>query len=83
MGCNCKVNEKIFKINKNYGFNTTVNISEKISFKVKETIKILLLIPIIVVSFPILLIILPIIAIRGNGDINVSKLLNLLLRKKK
>ena len=81
MGCNCKVNEKIFKINKNYGFQSTVNVSERILFKVRETIKLILLLPITLIALPILIAMIPIVAIKGKGNVNINKMLNLLLRK--
>lgn len=81
MGCNCKVNSKILKIHKKYGFSTTPNISEKINFNVIEFLKLLLLTLLFVIFLPIVIIVVIILAFTWSGRIDINKIFDLILRK--
>lgn len=82
MGCNCKVNEKILKINKKYGVNTNAKISEKIIFKLKEIGLIIGIIPLYIICLPIVLTILLVKFVKGERNINVNKFLRIFYKKK-
>ena len=75
MSCNCKVNEKIKKIYKSYGHRTNINVSEKIIFKLKELLKFLILMPILLIIFPITFIWIFSLILKGENNINISNIL--------
>lgn len=83
MGCNCKVNSKILKINKKYGFSINPNIKERIEFNIVEFIKLLLLTVIVIVFLPLVLIVVIVLAYTWNGKIDINKIFDLILRKKR
>ena len=81
MGCNCKVNQQIMKIHKNYGRSVNIPWKEKYKFRVIEGIKFILLGIIGLILFPIIFIIILIFFFKGYRTINVNKILSYFLGK--
>lgn len=81
MGCNCKVTKNILKLHKNYGHPTNVKISEKIIFKLKETLKTFLLVLVSIIIFPIILIVVCIMMFNGKTNININNILKKFKKK--
>ena len=82
MGCNCKTTEKIIKLHKEYGKEIDVPIKKKILFRIKETIKYILVLLIGIISLPLIFIIVLFLTFNGKTHFNISKIINKLLRKK-
>lgn len=81
MGCNCKVNQQIMKIHKQYGKKINIPWKENVKFKVVEGFKFILLGIIALALSPILFIIILIFVIKGYRTFNVNKILKYFLGK--
>ena len=81
MGCNCKVNEEILKLHKEYGHNIHTPWKTRAKFKLTEGIKMFFVFLIIVIFFPVILAFFFITVLRGRRHININKILRFLLRK--
>lgn len=81
MGCNCKVNKEIMKIQKEYGHKIDVSWKERMKFKFEEGLKLIIASFFIILCFPLIFVFVIIFTIRGNGKINVNKVLRFILRK--
>lgn len=74
MSCNCKANEQIFKIQKNYGKKVNVSWSEKTKFILEEGIKMVLIILILTPFTPLVLLYVIIMSITGYSRFNLNTL---------
>lgn len=83
MGCNCKATEHIINVHKKYGWNVNAPWGEKIAFKTKEVVKIVIAFILGIVFSPIFLIVLLFLSIKGKTVINFNKILNKLLKGNK
>lgn len=83
MGCNCKTNEKILKINKKYGFEVNTPWKDIAKFRIEEFVKLILLIILIILFSPIIFIYLLTMFFIGKNTIDVNKILNSLLKQHK
>ena len=82
MGCNCKTNEKILKIYNDYGKKIKTPWKEHIKFKTEEIIRIIAIFFLIMLFSPIILIVIIVLYVKGNGIINLNKVLKFILRQK-
>lgn len=83
MSCNCKTTEKIIKIHKDYGYKINVSWKENLKFKINEIVKILIILFIALIFSPLIFIVIIVLALIGKTNINISKFLNRILKKKK
>lgn len=74
MSCNCKANEQIFKIQKNYGKKVNVSWPEKTKFILEEGIKMILIILILTPFTPLVLLYVIIMSITGYSRFNLNTL---------
>lgn len=74
MSCNCKANEQIFKIQKNYGKKANVSWPEKTKFILEEGIKMILIILILTPFTPLVLLYVIIMSITGYSRFNLNTL---------
>jgi hypothetical protein len=81
MGCNCKANEEILKIHKQYGHAIGSPWKERVQFRLEEGFKYILLCLLCILCFPLILILTIFFLAKGSGSINVNKLIRFLLRK--
>jgi hypothetical protein len=81
MGCNCKANEEILKIHKQYGHAIGAPWKERVQFRLEEGFKYILLCLLCILCFPLILILTIFFLVKGSGNINVNKLIRFLLRK--
>lgn len=81
MGCNCKVNNEILKLHKEYGQNVQVPWRERAKFKLIEGIKLAAALLLIIPLLPLVFIFVLVSLIKGKGRIDVNKTLRILLRK--
>lgn len=82
MGCNCKTTETIIKIHKQYGNKINVSWKKKFKFRISEFLKMFLLLLIVIILSPFIVIVIVFTIFIGKKNININKLLNILLRKK-
>ena len=82
MGCNCKVNEHISKIHKNYGSKINLSWKEKISFRTIESFKYLIIILLCIIFLPLVILFYIIYGIKNKGVFNINKILFFLLKYK-
>lgn len=74
MSCNCKANEQIFKIQKNYGKKVNVSWPEKTKFILEEGIKMILIMLILTPFTPLVLLYVIIMSITGYSRFNLNTL---------
>ena len=82
MGCNCKANEHIFKIQKAYGKKTHVSGTEYIKFLTEELVKFILIAIILVPFIPLVAIYVLIMSITGQGKINLNTFVKRITNRK-
>ena len=83
MGCNCKANEEIIKLQRKYGSKRNLTFNEKFRFYSEESVKMVILIILVIILFPLLCLGLLITALTGHGRINIKTIFNKFLRKKR
>lgn len=83
MGCNCKANEKILKIHKDYGKKVNTPWTTEMTFKTGELLKLLLAGVIALLTAPVIFIFLIIRCIQGKTVININEVLRKFIRHKK
>ena len=83
MACNCKANKQIMKIYKNYGNRIKTPWVSTVKFNFFETLKTIILIPIILLSLPLIFIYIIFQSKRRKSVFNVNNFVNFLMRKKK
>lgn len=83
MGCNCKVTKNILRLHKDYGQRKYVKVSDKILFKLKETLRLVIILVLMIFCFPIILIWILIKVISGKNNFNINKNLSTILKKRK
>lgn len=81
MGCNCKANEEIFKLQRKYGTKRNLTFKEKIVFYSEESVKLIMLFILTIILFPLICLGLLVTALNNHGRVNIKKLLNKILRK--
>lgn len=79
MGCNCKVNKQILKIHKNYGNKINIPWSQKLHFKIVESLKIIIISGIVLLLLPFILLIIIFLMIIGKRNFNINKLIKKIL----
>lgn len=72
MSCNCKANEQILKIQRNYGRKVNLSIGERLRFTVMETIKYAIVSFLLLIAFPFILIVVVVMNATGYGRINLN-----------
>ena len=72
MSCNCKANEQILKIQRNYGRQVNLSIGERLRFTVMETIKYIIISFLLLIAFPFILIAVVVMNATGYGRINLN-----------
>lgn len=83
MGCNCKANEKILKIHKDYGKKVNIPWTTEMAFKTGELLKLLLAGVLALLTSPVIFIFLFIRCIQGKTVININEVLRKFIRHKK
>lgn len=81
MACNCKANEYIKKIHKNYGHKTNIPWKERVNFNFTEGLKVILLGIGFIVFLPIIFIITLFLTFKGGNKLDINKILKFFLRK--
>lgn len=82
MSCNCKANEQILKIQRNFGSKVSPPISEKLKFLIEEGLKTLVLMLMLIPVTPILFIGVILMNLMGFRHINLNKIVNLIRKQK-
>lgn len=72
MSCNCKANEQILKIQRNYGRKVNLTVGERLRFTIVETIKYIIISFLILIALPFILIAVIIMNATGYGRINLN-----------
>lgn len=80
MGCNCKVNSRISKFYKKYGYETEQSWKEKISFGVTNSFKKTSIVILTILSLPLILIFLIVLFFFTKRHININKVIDFLLK---
>lgn len=83
MGCNCKANEQILKIHKDYGQKLNNTWQDRAMFRIKETFKVLIVLCLLFIFFPITLGVLIYLVIKGKRHFNFSIILKKMVGKDK
>lgn len=83
MSCNCKVNQQILKINKQYGHKTNIPFKDKFLFKTEEGFKTILLYLMVLIFFPLIfMFFIFLIRKRKNRVLKQTDFLNFFINKK-
>lgn len=83
MSCNCKTRQKILQIHKKYGYDIKASWKEKATFRIEETLKMILVIILCIILFPVIFFVIIFLVLGGKSNFNINKILNFLLGKEK
>lgn len=81
MGCNCKTRQKIINIHKLYGVKKNAPWIEKFNFRTENIFMYLVIVLMLIIFSPLLLIVVFILLFIGKGNIDISKVVNTILRR--